>query len=97
MKKHILVMSLTIAALGLGASGCALIDEVRGTDKKNGDKARAKKEQAGQAEQKEQSNIPPDVASGLNDVEKQEMESVYKKMNSDSKATSKRVFGGFGL
>jgi hypothetical protein len=93
--RFLLTIALTAALISAG-SGCAFFDEIRGTDKKTVEKEKAKKEKETKEkeENKEVSHIPPEVASGLNDVEKQEMEAVYKKNESDSKATSKRVFGG---
>ena len=96
MKNRFLPAVALTSALIIAGSGCALVDEIRGTDKKTVEKEKAKKEKETKEkeENKEVSHIPPEVASGLNDVEKQEMEAVYKKNESDSKATSKRVFGG---
>lgn len=98
MKKSFLLI-IAATALICAGSGCAFFDEVKGTDKKTVEKEKAKKakEEKDKEENKEVSHIPSEVASGLNDVEKQEMEAVYKKNASDSNATSKRVFGGFGL
>lgn len=95
MKNRSLLAIAFATALISAGSGCAFFDEMKGTDKKTVEKEKAKKEK--DEKEKETSHIPPEVASGLNDVEKQEMETVYKKMDSDSKATSKRVFGGFGF
>ncbi len=96
--RFLLTLGLTTLLISAG-SGCAFFDEVKGTDKKTVEKEKAKK--AKEAKDKEEniepSYIPPEVASGLNDVEKQEMEAVYKKNANDSKATSKRVFGGLSF
>ncbi len=96
MRNRFLLITALASALIIAGSGCAFFDEMRGTDKKSVEKEKAKKEKETKEkeENKEVSHIPPEVASGLNDVEKQEMEAVYKKNESDSKATSKRVFGG---
>jgi len=92
MRKSFLLTIAFASALAIAGSGCSFFDEMRGTDKKSIEKEKAKKEKE-KEEKKEDSHIPPDVASGLNDVEKQEMETVYKKNETDSKAVSKRVFG----
>jgi len=96
LRKNSLLLTIAlVTALSIAGSGCAFFDEVKGTDKKSVEKEKAKKEKEAKdkEEKKEESHIPPEVASGLNDVEKQEMEAVYKKNDADSKATSKRVFG----
>jgi hypothetical protein len=93
MRKSLLGFIIAASMLAAG-SGCSFFEEMRGVDQESIEKEKEKKEKA-QDEKKEKSYIPPEVASGLNDTEKEEMEAVYKKIDSDSKATSKRVFGGF--
>ena len=93
MKNNMLLWIMTLAVvLTVTGSGCSVFQEMNGSDQKSIEKEKEKK--ANEAK-KEESHVPPEVASGLNDVEKQELEAVYKKNNSDSKAVSKRVFGGF--
>lgn len=86
--------TMSVALLLAACCGCSVFQEMNGSDPKSLEKAKAKKEKELEPK-KEESHIPPEIASGLNDVEKQEMEAVYKKNASDSKATSKRVFGGW--
>lgn len=95
MKNNMLLWITTLAiVLTITGSGCSVFQEMNGSDQKSIEKAKEKEKKAEEAK-KEESHVPPEVASGLNDVEKQELEAIYKKNNSDSKAVSKRVFGGF--
>lgn len=84
-----LYLVLVAGCLILIGGGCALVNEVKDSNRQYDEKQKEKK-----ANPQEKSLLPPSMAD-YNDTEKQELEAFYKHTDQERKAIKKQVYGGF--